>query len=86
MLFRSYFKVLLNYKYVRDETSIEMLNLIYASPACFEIEHIYLWANAQDVIANGLMKGNTDIASAMAKIEPKMLIAIEETIAYLADS
>lgn len=81
-----YFTVLLNYKYVRDETSIEMLNLIYESPACFEIEHIYLWANAQDVIAGGLMKGNTDIASAMAKIEPKMLIAIDETTAYLADA
>lgn len=81
-----YFTVLLNYKYIRDETSIEMLNLIYASPACFEIEHIYLWANAQDVIAGGLMNGKTDIVSAMAKIEQKMIAAMEETIAYLADA
>lgn len=81
-----YFTVLLNYKYVRDETSIDMLNLIYASPACFEIEHIYLWANAQDVIAGGLMNGKTDIVSAMAKIEQKMIAAMEETIAYLAEA
>lgn len=81
-----YFSVLLNYKYIRDETSIKMLNLIYDSPACFEIEHIYLWANAQDTIAQGLMKGNTDIASEMAKVEPKMLAAMDETLAYLSNS
>lgn len=78
-----YFALLLNQKYVRDETSIEMLDLIYNSPARFELEHIYDWAAAQRIIASGFMTPGVNIVTSIAAIESKMLAAMENTLDYL---
>lgn len=78
-----YFQNLLNQKYLRDDRSVTNLTAIYASPARFEWDHIYMWGNIADaVLGPGLSNAKADIVSSMAKYEPGVQAALEETLVY----
>lgn len=79
-----YFDVLLNYKYVRDEISIEMLRLIYGSETRFEIENMYRWGNVASKVVSSISGSAANFISDAEKLTPALITAIEKTNEYLS--
>ncbi|MHB1152584.1 MAG: hypothetical protein ACYCWE_06575 [Eubacteriales bacterium] len=78
-----YFDVMLNYKYVRDEISIEMLRLIYSSETRFEIENMYGWSSIAAKVVSSLSGSADKFISDAEKLTPALITAIEKTNEYL---
>lgn len=78
-----YFDVMLNYKYVRDEISIEMLRLIYNSETRFEIENMYRWSSIATKVVSSLSGSAEKFISDIEKLTPALLTAIEKTNEYV---
>lgn len=79
-----YFDVMLNYKYVRDEISIEMLRLIYSSETRFEIENMYRWGSIAAKVVSSISGSAENFISDAEKLTPPLMTAIEKTNAYLS--
>ncbi len=79
-----YFEKLVNYKYVRDRESIDVLRMLYASDARFEIGHIYGWGSdwggIENMIADALTGKADTFVSSMEKREQSIVHAIAATM------
>lgn len=76
-----YYDILLEGKYIRDNESSDMLDIIFGNRV-FATEHIYGWGNLPTVIMNAAYAKQTGIASKIAAAEPKILADIEKTVQY----
>ena len=75
-----YFDELVNYKYVRDQDAIDIVRMLYASDARFEIGHIYNWGGVENTITDALAgKGETFISD-MTRIEKVMSKSMQKTM------
>lgn len=76
-----YYDVLLEGKYIRDNESAQMLDIIFGSRV-FALEQIYGWGKLSDTIMNAASAKQTGIASKIAAIEDKIRVDIEKTTEY----
>ncbi|MHB1150836.1 MAG: hypothetical protein ACYCWE_11130 [Eubacteriales bacterium] len=76
-----YYNVLLEGKYIRDNESSEMLDIIFGN-RIFALEQIYGWGNLSAVIMNAASAKQTGIASKIAAIEEKINTDIGKTTEY----
>ncbi|MDD4774155.1 MAG: hypothetical protein PHZ09_11245 [Eubacteriales bacterium] len=75
----AYYDNALKTRYVRDEESGEMLDIIFATRV-YDLGFIFDWGGAGNLIYNMYMKKNNSIASAYAAIEEKANAAMNKTI------
>ncbi|MFA6948011.1 MAG: extracellular solute-binding protein [Eubacteriales bacterium] len=80
----AYYDVLLEGKYVRDDESAEMLNLIFAD-SVFDLAAVYNWGSLTNTINEKAKAGKSDIASAMEKLNNKVNSDIEKTVSYYTE-
>lgn len=76
-----YYNVLLEGKYIRDNESSEMLDIIFGNRV-FALEQIYGWGNLSTTIMNAASAKQIAIASKITAIEEKISIDIGKTIDY----
>lgn len=79
-----YFEVLLQSKYVRDQQSIDNLQMLYGSDGRFEIAHVYGWSQLEGDITAALAGGAETFISAMAKKEKPLAKVMEKSMEYLS--
>ncbi|MCR5264484.1 MAG: hypothetical protein K6D94_11450 [Clostridiales bacterium] len=77
----AYYDATLDFKYVNNEESIDMLDIIF-SRGSFDISRVYDWGGYSSKICDTLSAGKTDIASAAAKLDSKISAAIEKTLEF----
>jgi len=75
----AYYEVALKGKYIRDEESAEMLDIILAQRA-YDLGMIFNWGNMFSTITGMSTTSNADFASLYAKREKATLTAIEKFI------
>ena len=80
----AYYEISLNYKYLRDEESIVMLDLVLET-RIFDISQIYNWGGLGSLFPSMLSKKSTNFVSEFTKIEKSATKAMQKTIdSYLA--
>lgn len=75
----AYYDVALKGKYIRDEESAEMLDIILAQRA-YDLGMIFNWGNMFSTITGLSTNTNADFASSYAKVEKATLKAIEKFV------
>jgi hypothetical protein len=75
----AYYDTCLDGKFMRDEESRGMLDIILATRN-YDIGYIYNWGSLYGTFSTAAGSGNTDIASKFAAAEEKALTAMEKTI------
>ncbi|MBP3919421.1 MAG: extracellular solute-binding protein [Clostridia bacterium] len=80
----AYYDVALKGKYIRDEESAAMLDIILAQRS-YDLGGIFNWGNIHSTITGMAARKNADFASSYAKIEKSALKAIEKFIDSLQD-
>ncbi len=75
----AYYEVCLTDKYVRDQESVEMLDLILSS-VVMDNANIFSWGNIETAVADALYKGDA-IASVLASKKAATETAMEKTMA-----
>lgn len=75
----AYYDNALKTRYVRDEESGEMLDIIFATRV-YDLGFIFDWGGAGNLIYNMYLKKNSDFASSFAAIEEKANAAMQKTI------
>ncbi|MBQ7299407.1 MAG: extracellular solute-binding protein [Clostridia bacterium] len=75
----AYYDVALKGKYIRDEESAEMLDIILAQRS-YDLGMIFNWGNMFSTITGLSTNSNADFASAYAKVEKATLKAIEKFV------
>lgn len=78
-LIPAYYELQLKTKFARDDESAEMLDIIFAG-RMFDLALIYDWAGVTSTFSTATQNNSPDIVSALAKIENKVIAAIEKTI------
>ena len=76
----AYYEKALNMKYLRDEGSVQMLDIILENQVYDICYTIYNWGGFTDTIRSACMKNNADIVSLIEKHEPKIQAAMQKTI------
>lgn len=66
-------------KFLRDEESIQMLDLIMNS-RCYDLGFLYNWGDSLSLYFNLTAKGNREFVSAYEKIEAKAIKDMEKTL------
>lgn len=77
---KAYYDVCLEGKFMRDEESAGMLDIILKTRN-YDIGYIYNWGNLFTSFRTSITKGDTDFASKYAKAEPSAIKAMDKTIA-----
>ena len=67
----AYYDVSLKTKFMRDDESGEMLDLIFKT-RCYDLGHVYNWGGVFDMFCNLPQQKNHDFVSAYEKILPKI--------------
>jgi len=80
---QAYSDVTLDFKYIRDEESSKMLQLIFDTGA-FELTSVFGWGGVADTIQSNLAKGNPDITSTVESLKSKAESEMAKTIEALA--
>lgn len=75
-----YLDDLLNQKLLRDDESIEMMNMILTSKAVVDPCYIYNWGSVKEVIISAMKRNSTDIVSKIEKIETKITQGITDMV------
>jgi hypothetical protein len=75
----AYYEVALSAKYLRDEGSYRMLDIILDGRV-HEINEIFNWGGLSGAINNLAQKADPNVMSAIEKVEPKVITAIQKTI------
>ena len=76
----AYYETSLKTKFLRDNESEEMLDLIFDT-RCYDLGHVYNWGGVFDMFSSlPLQKNNTDFVSAYEKILPKIDTAMQKAI------
>jgi len=82
---RAYYDICLEGKFMRDEESAAMLDIILDTRN-FDIGYIYNWGNLFTNFRNVLTSGKGDLASQYAKAEKSAVAQMEKTVeAWLED-
>ncbi len=76
---KAYYEICLEGKFMRDEESSGMLDIILKTRN-YDIGYIYNWGNLFTAFRNCLNKGNTEFASNYAKVEKSALKAMDKTV------
>ncbi|MHB1153499.1 MAG: hypothetical protein ACYCWE_15405 [Eubacteriales bacterium] len=85
-LTKAYYDVSLTYKYMRDEESIEMLDIVL-NTRCYDLGYMYDWGGMCSSIYNLIISGKTDIASTYDKKLAAFEKALDKTItAYMENA
>lgn len=80
---KTYMEQTLDFKYIQDKQSQEMLDIIL-STGTFEIASVYDWGGISGMIMGQLNAGKTDIASLIAKLDKPINKGMERTIETFA--
>jgi hypothetical protein len=83
-LIPAYINVALEGKYLRDEESMPMVELILDSRA-YDLSNAYNWNNLGNIINDAMISNNSNIASLYAKHSEKTKNAIEKSINNFID-
>jgi hypothetical protein len=75
----AYYTINLEGKYMRDEESLEMLDIIF-STMTYDIGDIYNWGNMMEQLTVLWNKESPDLASLWAKLEKKTVKDLEKTV------
>ena len=76
----AYYEISLQTKYLRDEGSVIMLDIILANQVNDIMYTIYNWGNFTDTFRDAMMRSNPNFASLIEKHEPVILRAMQATI------
>jgi len=76
----AYYDITLQRKYTRDDESSGMLDLIF-STRILDVGFVFNWQNLQGFYAGMVDKKQNTFASSYEKIEPKLILDIEKTLA-----
>ena len=79
-----YMNQTLDFKYIQDEESQEMLDIIL-STGTFEIAAVYDWGGIAGQVMTLLNAGKTTLASMAAKLESRVLKAMQTTVDTFAE-
>lgn len=77
----AYFEVCLTDKYVRDEDSVEMLEMVLSS-AVLDLGEVFRWNSIASTVSNAIYEGDA-IASTIAANESKIQSSIDKTLEAL---
>lgn len=84
MVYSVYFDTTLDFKYIQDQESSEMMDIMFSN-GVFDLGSIYNWGNATVTAYQQLLKHSTDIASKLQSLTSKTEADVQATIeAYLA--
>ncbi|MCL1858515.1 MAG: hypothetical protein FWF92_04705 [Oscillospiraceae bacterium] len=75
----AYYDVSLKTKFMRDDESGEMLDLIFKT-RCYDLGHVYNWGGLFDMFCNLPQQKNNDFVSGFEKIMPKIERDMEKAI------
>ena len=75
----AYYDVSLKTKFMRDEESAEMLDLIF-STRCYDLGHVYNWGGVFDMFCNLPLSKNNEFVSSYEKILPKIESDMQKAI------
>jgi len=64
----AYYEISLTQKYMRDEDSVEMLDIILAT-TCYDLGYIYNWGNLYGHVRAAVYKNTGDIVSRIEKVK-----------------
>ena len=78
----TYMKTTLNFKYIRDVESAEMLNIIF-STGTFELSRVFGLNAINDALSNSANNGGENLASLLSKSEKSANKSLEKTLAGL---
>ncbi len=82
--FPAYIETSIKTKYSRDEESIEMLDIIFASRS-FDIGFIFDWGGCSSFYTTLLSSKSPELASSIAKLKDKNIKAMEATLALFSE-
>lgn len=77
----AYYDATLDFKYVNNEESIDMLDIIFRNGS-FDISRVYDWGGYSSKICDTISSGKSDIASVAAKLDGKISADIEKTLDF----
>jgi len=80
-----YYNTLLEYKYVRDAKSIEMLDLIYNSDIRIGLETVFDWGGLRSTLNESLREGSENIVSTIKRMDKIVNKMIEKTVSGILD-
>jgi len=84
-LTRAYYDINLTGKYVRDDESSEMLDLIFAT-RIIDLGMLFNWSGVQGFFEDFSRRSNLAFASQYERQEPRWITAIERTLEAIQDS
>ena len=80
----AYYELSLKTKFMRDDESGEMLDLIF-STRCYDLGHVYNWGGVFDMFSNMPQQKKTNLVSEYEKILPKMEADMQKAIDNFLD-
>ena len=75
----TYFNETLDFKYIQDEESQEMLDIIFKN-GYFELADVYGWGDLSSKIKTSLYSGRADVVSRVERVSAKVDAEISETL------
>ena len=81
---KTYMEQTLDFKYIQDKQSQEMLDIILSN-GIFEIAAVYDWGGIAGTIMGQLNQGKTEIASLVARLDKVVNKGIEKTLTTFAE-
>ena len=76
----AYYEKALNVKYLRDEGSVLMLDIILSNQVNDIMYNIYNWGGFTDIYRDAMMKNNPNFTSLIERNETRILNAMQKTI------
>ena len=81
----AYYEISIGTKYLRDEISVRMLDIILENRIYDIIESMYNWGSFSGAYSSAASKGDKNFASLIEKYEPKIEAAMQKTIDAFMD-
>ena len=81
----AYYDITLEGKMLRDEESVEMLDIIL-NTTLFELGYIWTWGGIYSTICNSVTSDDTNIASKLKATEKACNRAIQQTLDAIEDA
>lgn len=81
----AYFDVTLDFKYIQDEKSQDMLDILFSNGRC-ELSRVYAWGDFAENAASSMLGGKTDLSTLAAKYDTKIAASLDETLAFFSEN
>ena len=75
----AYYDISLKTKFMRDDESAEMLDLIF-NTRCYDLGHVYNWGGIFDMFGSITLQGRTDFVSGYERILPRIETDMQRAI------